>query len=375
MTEPDFTLGIEEEYLLVDIDTLKLTAAPDALMEACARDLGDQVSPEFLRCQIEVGTRVCRGIDEARGELRRLRSCVAGHAAEHNLAPIAVSCHPSGDWKDQSHTRRDRYDALRRDMGSVARRMLICGMHVHIGLPTDDLRIDLMPQVSYFLPHLLALSASSPFWQGEDTGLACYRLTVFDNFPRTGLPPVFASWTEYEQARESLIAAGVLDDGTKIWWDLRPSHHFPTLESRICDVSPRIEDALALAAVTQAICRMLWRLRRRNQRWRQYDRWLIDENRWRAQRYGASGSLIDFGKGTLIPMADLVEELVELVAEDARHLRSVEEVGHLKRIAAEGGSADRQRRVHAAAVEAGATADEAIDAVTRHLIDEFGSGL
>ncbi|MBS8228630.1 carboxylate-amine ligase, partial [Vannielia litorea] len=244
VTTPSFTLGIEEEYLLVDRDTLDLARAPEALMEACAAELAEQVSPEFLQCQIEIGTRVCENIGAARGELQRLRGTVARCAAEHNLAPIAVSCHPFADWKDQPHTDRERYNALSQDLGGVVRRMLICGTHVHIGIEDDDLRADLLPQLSYFLPHLLALSGSSPFWQGQDTGLSSYRLTVFDNLPRTGLPPNFSSFTEYERTVQVLIDLGVIEDSTKIWWDLRPSHRFPTLETRICDVSPRLEDTL-----------------------------------------------------------------------------------------------------------------------------------
>ena len=189
MTQPDFTIGVEEEYLLVDRDTLALAVAPDALMAACKAEMKDQVSPEFLQCQIETGTRVCKDVAQARDELRKLRACVSRNAAKHGLAPIAASCHPFSDWKDQHHTDKERYNDLRRDLGGVARRMLICGMHVHVGIPAEDMRIDLVNQLSYFLPHLLAMSTSSPFWQGDDTGLASYRLTVFDNLPRTGCHP------------------------------------------------------------------------------------------------------------------------------------------------------------------------------------------
>lgn len=205
-TFPALTLGIEEEYLLVDRDSLSLAEAPAALMEACQNDLQSQVSPEFLQCQIEVGTRVCQTIADARDDLRRLRSTVSRRAAEHNLSPIAVSCHPFADWKQQHHTQKQRYNDLERDLGGVVRRMLICGMHVHVGVEDKALRTDLMPQLCYFLPHLLALSTSSPYWQGDDTGLASYRLTVFDNLPRTGLPPRFDSWAEYERTAGTLIA-------------------------------------------------------------------------------------------------------------------------------------------------------------------------
>jgi carboxylate-amine ligase len=375
MTDQPFTLGIEEEYLLVDRDSYALSEAPDALMEACKSELEGQVSPEFLACQIEIGTQVCANITEARDDLRRLRACVAKHAAAHNMAPIAVSCHPFADWKDQTHTDRDRYNQLARDLGGVGRRMLICGMHMHVGLPEDDMRIDLMGQLSYFLPHLLALSASSPFWQGEDTGLASYRLTVFDNLPRTGLPPMFKSWSEYERTTRTLIDLGLIEDTTKIWWDLRPSHRFPTLETRICDVSPRMEDALSLAALVQCLSRFLRRLRLSNLRWREYDRFLINENRWRAQRYGTSDGLVDFGRRQIAPMTDLIAEILELVAEDAEALGCVAEIERLQTMAETGTSAERQRGVFAGARAAGQSHKDALGAVVAHLIDEFHADL
>ncbi len=370
--QQDFTLGIEEEYLLVDRDTLDLAVAPEALMEACQSDMQGQVSPEFLQCQIEVGTRVCATIADAREDLKRLRACVSSRAAEHNLAPIAVSCHPFANWKNQHHTRKDRYDSLHHALGGVARRMLICGMHVHVGIEDNALRTDLMPQLCYFLPHLLALSTSSPFWNGEDTRLASYRLTIFDNLPRTGLPPTFSSWDEYERTAGALIDLGVIEDSTKIWWDLRPSHRFPTLETRIMDVSPRLEHTLALAAMTQAITRMFLRLRARNLRWRQYDRFLIAENRWRAQRYGVGEGLIDFGDRAIKPMTQLMNELMGMLAEDAEALGTMEEIALLHRIAEQGTSATRQRRVHA---EAHARGEDAGRAVVRHLIEEFHADL
>ncbi|SIO33263.1 carboxylate-amine ligase [Vannielia litorea] len=375
VTTPSFTLGIEEEYLLVDRDTLDLARAPEALMEACTAELSEQVSPEFLQCQIEIGTRVCENIGAAREELKRLRGTVARCAAAFNLAPIAVSCHPFADWKDQPHTDRERYNALSQDLGGVVRRMLICGMHVHVGIEDDDLRADLLPQLSYFLPHLLALSASSPFWQGQDTGLSSYRLTVFDNLPRTGLPPTFESFTEYERTVQVLIDLGVIEDSTKIWWDLRPSHRFPTLETRICDVSPRLEDTLTLAATTQALLRMLWRLRTRNLRWRRYDRFLIMENRWRAQRYGVSEGLIDFGAREIIPMATLASELVDILAEDAQALGSEAEIARLPEIVAKGNAADRQRAVYAGHMKAGASHGAAMRGVVESLVDEFAEGV
>lgn len=374
-TEPPFSIGIEEEYLLVDTDSCDLAEAPAELMTACAAELEGQVSPEFLQCQIEIGTCVCSGIGAAREDLRRLRACVSRIAGQFGLAPIAVSCHPFADWKDQSHTDKDRYNTLARDLGGVVERMLICGMHVHVGLGSDDLRNDLMGQLSYFLPHLLALSASSPYWQGRDTGLASYRLTVFDNLPRTGLPPVFPSFGDYERTVEVLIELGVIEDSTKIWWDLRPSSRFPTLETRICDVSPRLEDTLTLAALIQSLSRMLYRLRKRNQRWRLYDAFLVEENRWRAQRYGTRKGLIDFGRREIVPLAELMEELIEMAGEDADALGCRAEVERVRDMLARGTSSERQRGVYAAARAGGQDHAAAMRAVVRHLIEEFHADL
>ncbi len=375
LNEPDFTIGIEEEYLLVDRDSLALAPAPDGLMEACQAELGSQISPEYLNCQIEIGSKVCGTINEAREDLKHLRSTVAAVAARYNLMPIAASCHPFGDWRQQHHTRKERYDGLRKDLGWVVRRMLICGMHVHVGINDPDMRIDLMNQLRYFLPHLLALSTSSPFWQGEDTGLASHRLSIFDNLPRTGLPPQLDSWAQYERSVDALTTIGVIEDSSKIWWDLRPSSRFPTLESRICDVSPRLEHALTLAALTQALTRMLWRLATRNQRWRLYDRFLIEENRWRAQRYGTSEGMIDFGQRALVPFDQLGEELIELLEEDGEALQSLDEIAGIREILSGGTSAERQRKVFNGVTEAGGDKDAALRSIVEHLTEEFHTDL
>jgi carboxylate-amine ligase len=375
MTSPEFTIGIEEEYLLVDRESMELAEAPPSLVEECVADMEGQVSPEFLQCQIEIGTKVCATIGEAREDLKKLRACVSKHALNHGLAPIAVSCHPFADWKQQHHTRKDRYDTLRKDLAGVAQRMLICGMHVHVGINDDNLRTDLTNQFPYFLPHLLALSSSSPYWQGSDTGLASYRLTIFDNLPRTGLPPRFDSWGEYQRSVDVLIKLGVIEDTTKIWWDLRPSARFPTVESRICDVTPRLEHTLALAALTQATMRMLWRLSKKNQRWRIYDRFLISENRWRAQRYGISEGLIDFGQRSIIPMPDLMHEWLELLEEDAEALGSQQDLLHVTDILQNGTSSDRQRRHYDDRKAAGDDHDTAMRSVVGHLIEEFHADL
>ena len=372
---PSFTLGIEEEYLLVDRDTLDLVAAPDSLMQACVDRLAKKVSPEFLQCQIEVGTGVCATVAEAREDLAHLRRTVAEIANDHGLAPLAVSTHPFARWHDQHFTDKERYRTLEKDLAGVARRMLICGMHVHVGIEDDDLRIDLLNQFSYFLPHLLALSTSSPFWEGHETGLHSYRLTVFDNLPRTGLPPHFLSFAEYNQSVQMIVKSGVIEDATKVWWDLRPSARFPTLESRICDVSPRLDDAIAIAALTQSLFRMLYSLRHENKRWREYDRFLIGENRWRAQRYGLTEGLIDFGRSEVVPFSTLFEELIDLVTPHASALGCLEEVQSAGRILQTGTSADRQVAVFHSALSAGADRQEALKEVVRTLAYAFTEGL
>jgi carboxylate-amine ligase len=368
---PPLTLGIEEEYLLVDRQTRAVvTDLPDGLLDQCHERIADLVRPEFLKSQIEIGTRVCRTVGEARAELAWLRRSVAEVANGYGLAPIAASTHPFSEWQEQQHTDRERYHVLARDMQAVARRLLICGMHVHVGIDDDDLRIDLMNQVAYFLPHLLMLSTSSPFWRGEDSGLMSYRLSVFDELPRTGLPSRFESWSDYQRHVSTLVGAGVLEDASMIWWDIRPSTKFPTLEMRITDVCTRLDDGIAIAALFQCIVRMLWRLRRANQRWRVYDRMLIEENRWRAKRYGIDEGLIDFGKGEVVPCAALLDELLELTAEDASALDCAAEILHCRSIVERGTSAHRQRAVCSAGLEAGVSPEQALRGVVDMLVEE-----
>jgi carboxylate-amine ligase len=368
---PSFTLGIEEEYLLVDPQTMDLASdPPPSMIEECQRRCEGQVVPEFLRSQIEVGTPVCADIGQAREELVSLRRAVIEVAQDHGLAVIAASSHPFANWSDQIPTPKERYSLLEAEMRAAARRLLICGMHVHVGIDNDALRIDLMNQLKYFLPHLLALSTSSPFWEGDDTGLKSYRLTVFDALPRTGLPEHFASYAEYQRHLSILIDAGLLQDGSKIWWDLRPSSRYPTLETRIFDVCTSVNDALSLAALVTCILRMLCRLRSRNQRWRVYSRMLINENRWRAMRYGFDEGLIDLAKGCLVSFDELFDELTDLLSEDVRALGCEREIEHLRGILQRGTSAHRQIKVYEAALALGSSKEEAMSKVVEHLIEE-----
>ena len=376
LIEPRFTVGIEEEYHLVDRQTRDLVAeAPHALMAQCEARLGGQVSAEFLRSQIEIGTRPCATIPQARAELVRLRGAIAREAAVHGLAPIAASTHPFARAAQQLHTDKDRYHALANDLAGVGRRLVVCGMHVHIGIEDDELRIDLMNQARYFLPHLLVLATSSPFWEGEDTGLKSWRLAIFRELPRTGLPGRFGSFDEYRSTVDVLTKAKVIDDASKIWWDLRPSARFATLEMRVTDVCTRLDDALTVAALFQCLCRMLFRLRRNNQSWRSYPVFLLEENRWRAQRYGVGGTLFDFGKGELAPIGGLIDEILDLIREDAAALDCEADVARARAIVSEGTSADRQLARFKAALFAGATREEALAAVVDHLIAETCEGL
>lgn len=381
MTAPDFTIGIEEEYLLVDPVTRDIARDPPTDLvaqteEALAkRDMPGQVSPEFLRAQIEVQTRVCTSVADARAQLVTLRKTVAEVAGRHGLAPIAASTHPFAEWRGIGATDRERYRALERDLQGVGRRLVICGLHVHVGIADEELRVDLMNQAGYFLPHLLALSTSSPFWRGEDSGLASYRVAIFNELPRTGLPDHFESWGEYRRQVDRLVAAGLIDDASKLWWDIRPSARFPTLEMRVTDMCTSLDHAISIAALYRSLISMLWRLKTANQRWRIYPHMLVKENRWRAQRYGTDEGLVDFGKGQIVSMADLVEELIALVRADAERLGCLAEVENVRNILRDGTSAHRQRRAYAKAVAAGADKTQALAAVVDDLIAGTVAGL
>jgi len=373
---PQFTIGIEEEYLLVDKETRSLVVnPPKSLLKECKELLGNQVTNELLLSQIEIGTKVCHNVQEAHEDLSKLRKNIVEVTARHGLAPIACSTHPFSRWSEQEQTPKDRYELLTREMQAVARRMLICGMHVHVGIDDNDLRIDLMSQLSYFLPHLLSLSCSSPFWNGEDTGLKSYRLTIFDNLPRTGIPSDFHSYSEYEEHIEILTNAGVMEDSTKIWWDIRPSAKYPTLETRIMDVCTRTDDAISLTALVVSTLRALYRLRMKNQRWREYSSMLIRENRWRAMRYSYDEGLIDFGKGSIVPFEELLDEFIEISLEDAKILGCEKEVMAAKNILNRGTSAHRQLDTYKLSINAGKNKEEALKDVVDMLIKETAADL
>jgi carboxylate-amine ligase len=376
MDRPDFTIGIEEEYLVVDRDTRDLIKSPpDSMWNALENILGSQVSPEFLKAQIEVGTRVCSTVAEAREDLARMRRGLSGVVNEYGAAIIASSTHPFANWSEQETTEDPRYMRLASDYQQVARQLVICGMHVHVGIGDPHLRIDLMNQVKYMLPHLLALSTSSPFWAGQPTGLLAYRLVIFQNLPRTGVPEEFASWGEYERTVEVLVNAGLIEDASKLWWDIRPSAKYPTLEMRVSDICTRLEDAMTIAALYQCLLGFLYRLRRDNQRWRTYSPMMIEENLWRAQRYGVDGSLVDFGRGELVAYSDLIEEFIEMLAQDATEFGVREELRHARTIVSEGTSAHRQLATYEMAKSDGAEDREALNQVVDELIADTMYGL
>ncbi len=366
---PTLTVGIEEEYLLVDPLTRNLVSDPrKALWDEAYSTIGDRVTPEFLRAQIEVGTRPHANIQDLAEDLCDLRRTLGATAGRHGAALIASSTHPFALWWEQMSTDKERYQTLASDLGVVANRLVICGMHVHAGIEDPEMRIDFMSQVSYFLPHLLALSTSSPFWGGRDTGLRSYRMNVFRTMPRTGLPEHFDSWSEYQRHVDVLVEAGLIPDASKIWWDIRPSVRYPTLEMRVSDICTRWKDAITIASLYRCLLHMLYRLRVSNQKWRTYANMLVAENIWRAQRYGATGELMDFGASALVPFPQLIDELVELVRKDAEELGCVEEVEHARVIAREGTSAARQIATYQRSLADGKPTDEALKDVVDELI-------
>lgn len=376
-TDPSFTVGIEEEYLLVDrISRDVVSDPPREIIEQCQSVAGTGlVDSELLRSQIEVDTRVCETVAGARQDLARLRRTISDVAGSYGLAPVAASTHPFAEWHLQRQTHKARYDLLFRDMQSLARRLMICGMHVHVGIEDDELRMTLLKQFSAYLPLILSLSASSPFWQGEDTGLKSYRLTVFDNFPRSGLPEHFENFSDYQDHIDILKRAGVMEDATFIWWDLRISARYPTLETRIADICTRLDDAAAIAALTQSILHYLYRMQRDGVRVPVHSRFLIDQNRWRAMRYGYDEGLVDFDTAEVVPVSELLADILDKVSQDADELGCSRELELVADIPVRGSSAHRQLAIYQAALGEGLDSTNALQQVVDWLVDETVSDL
>lgn len=341
-----FTLGIEEEFQIVDPRTRELRSHVSEFLEEGKMLLGEQIKPEMIQSMIEVGTGICKNIQEARADITRLRSIIAGLAAKSGLVIVAGSTHPISRWQDQKIFDDERYELLVEELQSVARSLLIFGLHVHVGVADPERRIHIMNAARYFLPHVLALSTSSPFWMGQNTGLKSYRTEVFKKFPRTDIPDHFDSYSNFQRYVDLLVSTGCIDNGKKIWWDLRPHPYFPTLEFRICDIPTRVDDTIAIAALFQAIVAKLTKLIEQNLGFRLYRRMLIQENKWRAVRWGLDGKMIDFGKQKEVPTRDLVLELLDFVDDVLDELGSRKEVEHIHKILERGTSADEQLRVY-----------------------------
>ena len=366
-----FTFGIEEEYFLVSLSSGALVGDPPrGMLERCKNELGKQFASEYQRSQIEVATKVCETMSDARADLARLRSAIAAIANEHGLAPMAASTHPFSPWSTQRHTDKQRYRAIADDLKGLGKRMVVGGMHVHVGIEDREQRIGVMNDIRAFLPLLLALSTSSPFWQGENTGLKSYRTAVNDTTPRSGIPERFESWNDYCATLAPLVRSGVIEDGTKIWWDLRPSARFPTLELRITDICPLIDDALCIAALFRCLCRHLCRRPREGLQMPNWPLLLLNENRWRAQRYGLQRGFIGLCRDDLVSSADLLEELLDLIGEDAAYFDSRDEVDHARAILARGTSADRQIALYRQEVERGAAPGDALRSVVSEIVAE-----
>jgi len=356
-----FTLGIEEEFQIIDPQTRELRSHVSEILDEGRMLLGEQIKPEMIQSQIEVGTGICKNIQEARADITNLRSVISTLAKKNGLTIVAASTHPISRWQDQKIFDDDRYELLVQELQTVARSLLIFGVHVHVGVADRERQIHIMNASRYFLPHVLALSTSSPFWMGHNTGLKSYRSEIFKQFPRTDIPDHFDSYPGFERYVELLVKTGCINDGKKIWWDCRPHPYFPTLEFRICDIPTRVDDTIAIAALFQAIVAKLYKLMDSNMGFRLYRRMLIQENKWRAVRYGLQGKMIDFGKNKEVPVVDLIRELLDFVDDVVDELDSRKEIEHIHTILERGTSADEQLRVYKETNDLKAVVDHLIE--------------
>lgn len=340
-----FTIGIEEEFQIIDPETRELRSHIQQILEDGKSILKESAKPEMHQSVVEMGTGVCGDIRQARKEVNELRKNLTGLAESKNLKIAAAGTHPFSDWKTQDITDNPRYHNIVTDMQQVARANLIFGLHVHIGMDDRETAMHIMNAARYFLPHIFALSTNSPFWVGRNTGFKSYRSKIFDRFPRTGIPDHFTSLSEYDNYIKLLIKTNCIDDAKKIWWDIRLHPYFETLEFRICDIPMRVDETIALAALCQAIVAKLYKLIKQNLGFRLYRRLLLNENKWRAARYGISGKLIDFGKKEEIDVKILIGELLEFVDDVIDELGSREEINYINKILENGTGADRQLAV------------------------------
>ncbi len=356
-----FTLGIEEEFQIIDPETRELRSHVSEILEDGKTLLGEQLKPEMIQSMIEVGTGICKNIKEARTDIINLRGILSDLVRKKGLVMVAAGTHPFSHWQDQKIFENARYEVIVEENQMIARSLLTFGLHVHVGIADPERAIQIMNAVRYMLPHVLALSTSSPFWLGIHTGLRSYRSEVFTRMPRTGIPDQFESYASFQRYVALLTETGCIDDGKKIYWDVRPHPFFPTLEFRVCDIPTRVDDTIAIAALFQALVAKINKLLEQNLTFRLHHKMLIEENKWRAARYGLDGKMIDFGKGKEVPTRDLVRELLELVDDVVDSLGSREEIEHIHTILDRGTSADEQLRVWRE------TGD--INAVVDHLIE------
>jgi carboxylate-amine ligase len=342
MDKSMFTLGIEEEFQIVDPESRKLVSHMQQIVDSGKVFLKEQIKPEMHQSVVEVGTKVCQDIHEARAEVTNLRANIAALAKENGLRIAAAGTHPFTHWNEVSITDHPRYAEIVNEMQEAARANLIFGLHVHVGLPNREIGIQIMNAVRYFVPHIFALSTNSPFWLGRNTGYKSYRVKVFDKFPRTGIPDYFDSVADFDSYVNTLIKTNCIDNGKKIWYDIRLHPYFNTLEFRVCDIPMRIDETICLAALMQAVVVKLYKLMRQNLGFRIYRRALINENKWRAARYGIEGKLIDFGKQEEVDFKILAMELLAFISDVVDDLNSWSEVNYLLQILQNGTGADRQ---------------------------------
>ncbi len=374
MKDHTYTLGIEEEFAIVDPETRELRSHIQEILEDGKVTLKERVKPEMHQSVVELGTEICQSVTEAREHVIELRSHLAALAARSRLKIASAGTHPFSHWHDQLITEGERYKEIVKDMQLLARANLIFGLHVHVGIPDRETAIHVMNQARYFLPHIYALSVNSPFWVGRNTGLKGYRLKVFERFPRTGIPDAFESLAEYDEYLRLLVKTGCIDNAKKIWWDIRLHPFFDTLEVRVCDAQSRVDDTLAIAALIQAVIAKLFTLQRQNLTFRIYRRRLIDENRWRASRYGIGGRMIDFGRESEVETRSLIEEILEFVYAEVTDLGSQREMAHIERILREGSGADRQLAIYEQTGEMKAVVDQIVAETYQNLtVPEPGS--
>jgi glutamate---cysteine ligase / carboxylate-amine ligase len=363
-----FTLGIEEEFQIIDPETRELRSHIQQILADGKVLLKEHVKPEFHQSVVELGTEICHDISDARCQVVELRSELARIAEVEGLRIASAGTHPFSHWMDQLITTDERYMTILNDMQQIARANLIWGLHVHVGIPDRGEAIDVMNQARYFLPHLYALSVNSPFWLGQNTGLKAYRQMIFERFPRTGIPDAFESLSEYDDYLKMLVSTGCIDNAKKIWWDIRLHPFFNTIEFRICDAQSRVDDTIAMAALMQAIVVKLHKLRQQNITFRSYPRRLIDENRWRAARYGLDAKLIDFGRCCEMDERDLLHEMLEFISTEIDELGLHNEIAHIKTIIRTGTGADRQ-------LAAWERSSHDLKAVVDHIVEETYQGL